>query len=115
MGIIQKEVLCCKSWDFNGTLNSHQCPYPFVLFIDLKIGKTVNSILIYTETCHNLISKDPHWCNQCSQGINISNHMVIHVNAHDLLDLEFIYIFIYSIFTGINLIHSFSILVQYVH
>ena len=49
------------------------------------------------------------------QGINISNHMVIHVNAHDLLDLKFIYIFIYSLFTGINLIHSFSILVQYFH
>ena len=39
---------------------------------------------------------------------SISNHLVIHVNEYDLLDLEFIYIFIYST-------HSFSIFVHYVH
>ena len=59
--------------------------------------------------CHNLFSNNSHWFNQCSQGIKEKPFG----NAYDLLDLELIHIFVYSLF--IYLIHSFSMLVYYFH
>ena len=77
----------------------------FVLLIDLKIGKIiVNSIYILKCVYFKMILIGLTSVARAS----ISNHLVIHVNEYDLLDLEFIYIFIY-------LTHSFSIFVHYFH